>query len=136
MKILPLTFFIIMTAMVLRAGQSDPQMTERILSAIAKIESGNRNLGIHSDGVSYGKYGVTMIAVRELQRNHILAAHISEKDLLIPMTNELAAREYLKLMYKKYKCWYKAAGAYHSQQPEKRDAYAKKVFDIITNEEL
>ena len=125
--------------LLVKPSADEPAMLTKILSAIAEIESGsndypNNGKARHKDKVSWGRYGVTMTAVRELQRNDLIDCHFHEKWLANPATNEIAAAEYLKLMFRKYKCWYKAAGAYHSQTVEFRDEYAYKVFCKIMEE--
>ena len=113
---------------------NEPEMCEKILKAIAIKESGNRDLKLHKDGVSWGRYGITRMAVRELQRLDKLDCHFREKDLVDPVTNKIVAEKYLRLMFNKYKCWYKAAGAYHSQNPRLRDEYSYEIFKIILND--
>ena len=107
-----------------RPGDDDNVMCRRVLEAIGQVESGGKNIGVHPDGVSYGKYGVTMIAVREL--------HFREEGLKDPEENKFIARLYLQEMYRRHKCWFKATGFYHGGSREARDEYALKVFGIIS----
>ena len=131
MKYLTLTFLIAMT-MIIRAGEHDQRQASRILRAIAEVESGNKDIGKHPDGVSYGKYGVTMAAVNELKRLGILSPNVQEDWLLIPETNELVARLYLNLMYRRTKCWWKAVKKYHGAGNDaENEQYVRKVWRAI-----
>ena len=133
MKHLILTLTIIMT-MTIRATEIDRAQLSRVMRAIAQVESSNRDIGVHPDGVSYGKYGVTAIAMKELQRLEILSPNMQKEWLLIPETNEIAARQYLMLMFNRHgKCWYKAVGWYHGGDANQREEYANKVYSHLTN---
>ncbi len=105
-----------------------------VLKAIAVVESSNRDLGVHPDGKSYGRYGVTKIAVRELQKTIDISESI---DLTYPKANEHAAREYLRLMYNRHKCtnWVQAAGWYHGGGESNRAAYIERIIKALEKEQ-
>ena len=100
---------------------------EDVLEAIAQVESSNRALGIHPDGVSYGRYGVTRIALRELGKTIDISEHL---DLTVDWINRYCAWEYLRLMYTRHKCasWVEAAGWYHGGDATNRAAYVQKII--------
>ena len=121
----------IIHAKVIRAGDDDPQMLEKVLAAIAQIESNNRDIGVHSDGVSYGRYGITMMAVRELQRVGILDVSFNKAWLKIPEQNEYIAKLYLREMYRRTKSWYKAVKRYHgASDDDENERYAQRARNI------
>ena len=121
------------TTKVLHPGEDDPRMLEKLLIEIARVESGGKNIGVHSDGVSYGKYGVTMIAVRELQRVGIVDNNFRESWLKLPEQNEYIARLYLQEMYRRHKSWYLAVGYYHGGDKRARVRYAERVYESFYN---
>ena len=69
---------------------------EQVLDAIAYVESGNKAIGVHPDGVSFGRHGVTYGAVKELRRVNILKT--IWVDLREDRANRRIAAKYLELM--------------------------------------
>jgi len=101
-----------------------------VLKAISFVESTDRDLGVHPDGVSYGRYGVTKKAVRELSKTIDISDGI---DLTNPKANEYAAWEYLRLMHTRHKCtnWIEAAGFYHGGSESNRAVYIEKITKAL-----
>jgi len=103
-----------------------------VLNAIALQESGNNpfpNNGkaIHKDGVSYGRYGMTYVAVAELKDKNYIPKYV-KYDLTNDWENRKAARLYLKYCKDRFQCsWLEAAGYYHSFTKIKREKYLKKI---------
>ena len=97
-----------------------------VLKAIAIVESSNRAIGMHPDGASYGRYGVTKIAVRELSKTIDISEGI---DLKVDWINKYVAWEYLRLMYNRHGCtnWVEAAGWYHGGDLSNRAVYIEKI---------
>lgn len=93
-----------------------------VLSGIEQVESTGRDIGLHRDGVTYGRYGVTYMAVRELQRIGWLAK--TPVDLRDPKTNRRVARLYLEYLKKRYGSWWHAVQHYNPRSK----TYARKVW--------
>ena len=104
---------------------------EFVIDAIGQVESGNRDLNRHADGQSYGRYGITQIAVNELIRSGIIAG--CKYDLTDPNVNREMAEKYLSLMYVRAvnrgaeRPIDQAIMDYHSRKTSKGKAYWVKV---------
>jgi hypothetical protein len=106
-----------------------------VLAGIAMVESGGRDMGVHPDGVSYGRYGLTLVAVRELERcgdvsrEELRMLEANPAQLAAPDRNARLAWLYLRVMYEQHACgsWIEAAGWYHGGNAERRRAYADRV---------
>ena len=111
----------------------EPHMVEHILGAIAQIESGGQDIGVHPDGVSYGRYGVTTQgALAECIRMGVIPGVVASYDLSDPAHNARVARAYLLLMYERHgHSWFRATGWYHGGNVSARDDYAARVFDRL-----
>ena len=126
-----------MSAMVVWPKDIDDAMVGRLIKAIGLVESGGDNLGVHPDGVSCGRYGVTQVAVDELKSDRVRRKYPScyldggVYDLTWPEINELVARKYLLYMYLRHKTWWKAVGWYHGGDELRRDRYAGKVMALV-----
>ena len=105
-----------------RAGSLDD-----VLFGIGQVETGGRDVGLHKDGVSYGQFGVTYVAVRELQRVRLL--NDKDVDLQDPATNRKVAGLYLEYLHSRHGSWEKAVAKYN---PMARD-YAPRVLAIIAS---
>jgi len=123
-----------MNAMVLSGKDVDPVMLVKVMKAISLVESGGKDLEVHPDGYSFGRYGVTRIAVAELIRLKKLPDR--EYDLTNPDINKTVAMKYLVLMYERYGTWWVAVGRYHGGGSKRREEYAARVFELVgtTNE--
>ena len=99
---------------------------EQVLWAIGEVESGNKDIGLHPDLISYGRYGVSSIAAEELHRLGLIRFRNSYKN---PTGNRFAAHEYLMLMARRHNVqnWLLAAGYYHSTTPDLREAYMLRI---------
>jgi hypothetical protein len=106
------------------------------MSYIALIESGNKDIGKHPDGMSWGRYGITVAAVRELARvgdvsNATMAAIAKEPQKLAdPALNEQYAYLYLRLCYDEHHCtnWVDAAGWYHGGEISRQCKYKNRIM--------
>ena len=98
---------------------------EDVLYGIQMVETGGRDIGQHPDGVTFGRYGVTYMAVRELQRiNWIDDADV---DLNNPATNRHIATLYIRYLKKRYGSWWEAVRHYNPRS----GSYARKVWAAI-----
>jgi len=99
---------------------------KEILWAIAEVESGNKDIGLHPDKISYGRYGITKLAATELWRYGKITDLNSYKTV---EGNKFAANEYLMLMARRHNVqnWLLAAGYYHSSTPDLREAYMLRI---------
>ena len=121
-----------MNAAIIRPGDDDNAICEKMLKAIGQVESNGKELNRHPDGVSFGQYGVTMMAVRELQRVGTLSPNFQEKWLERPEVNRNVAKMYLMLMYRRAKCWWNAVKRYHGATDDsENERYVKKVWGAI-----
>jgi len=98
----------------------------QVLKAIACVESSDKAIGTHPDGVSIGRHGVTRIAIRELSKTIDISENI---DLKVDWINEYCAWEYLRLMYERHECtnWIEAAGWYHGGSASNRAEYIERI---------
>jgi len=106
------------------------------MKLIALQESGdnakpNRNMALHKDGVSYGRYGVTYRAVAELKRTFYIP-----KGVVYNLTNEWESRKagrlYLEYCKDRFRCsWFEAIGYYHSFTKAKREKYLTEIKKSI-----
>ena len=122
--------------MTVRAGEFDGAVLNTMLKGIAMVESNccdfpNKGNALHKDGKSYGRYGVTKAALKELQRLHRVPSDWKEIDLRSPGVNYTVAREYLQLMYERNKSWWKSVGWYHGGNRKRREEYSSKVFKYV-----
>ena len=113
-------------------GQRD---VESILSGIAMVESSNRDLGVHPDGVSYGKYGVTYMAVTELKRVKLLPEQMVI-DLCDPIQNELCATKYFILLVSRFGGYDEALKHWNYNDKQYSDKVYIKMLEINTRRKL
>lgn len=107
----------------------DDTTLQKMLEAIAQVESGGRDIGVHPDGASWGRYGVTYVALDELIRLGRWHTPAAQTDLADPVINMTVATEYLLLMYERHgSSWYAAVGWYHGGTWLARDEYAQRVW--------
>ncbi|WP_118182891.1 lytic transglycosylase domain-containing protein [Paraburkholderia phosphatilytica] len=100
-----------------------------VLRAIAWLESRNRPEATHlndNGSVDYGVMQINSIHLHELSRYNI-----SRTTLMQPCQNVYIAAWHLHRMMEKYGNTWAAIGAYHSQTPAERDAYAHKIARIL-----
>ena len=86
------------------------------------VETGNRDIGLHPDGVTYGRYGVTYMAVRELRRIKWIGK--ARVDLRRPHENKRIASLYLQYLEQRYGSWWEAVRHYNPRS----NSYARKVW--------
>ena len=98
-----------------------------VLYGVAVLESGDADIGLHQDGVSYGRYGVTQMAVAELQRVRWLNA--GQVDLRDPDNNRKVAALYLRYLKHRHGSWWKAT----AQNNPRSTTYARRVWAVIDN---
>ena len=102
---------------------------DQTLDTIRVVESNNNsNLLYHADGVSFGLYGLTQLAIDEVAR--IYGIKIVRVSKLKSLNFERKyAKKYLELMYKRYNCkdYIEASGYYHSKEINKRTNYINKI---------
>jgi|GEM_PF-6314358 len=114
----------------------DPILCANILHAIAHVESKDRDIDAHEDGVSFGRYGVTQRAVAELIRvGHLMDIGI-EYDLADPTVNASVAKAYLLLMFERAGgSWWNACEKYHGSLVKgANEAYAAKVWAAMDDQ--
>ena len=118
--VLAVAFFLALPSVTALATDLDD-----ILYGIAMVETRNRDVGLHDDGVSYGRYGITNQAVRELQR----VGHLEQGryNLIDPDTNRQIAILYLRHLKDRYGSWWKATEMYNPRGQN----YARKVWAAI-----
>lgn len=113
----------------------DDAMLAKVLKAIAQVESGGRDVEVHADGISHGRYGITMMACRELLRIGKLSAVPDPEDLDVPETCERLARLYLIALYQDDarggQSWWLTVCYYHGGNRTDREAYAAKVWGCL-----
>lgn len=97
-----------------------------IINAIGQVESRGTDIGVHPDGVSYGRYGMTQIAIRELKRVGIIDED-DVIDLTDPKQNRTCAKQYLILLKSRYGTWELAVA--HWNYNDKN--YLNKILDVI-----
>lgn len=115
----PLAALAFLLMLLPQAGAIDLQ---DVLHGIQMVESGGRDIGLHPDGVTYGRYGVTYLAVRELQRLRLVTdAKVNLRD---PATNKRMAELYLVHLHRRYGSWWEAVRHYNPRSP----GYARKVW--------
>jgi hypothetical protein len=95
---------------------------DEVMHGIAIVETGDRDIGLHPDGVTYGRYGVTYMAVRELQRLKWIDG--TRVNLREPAVNRRIASLYLKYLRKRYGSWWEAVRHYNPRS----GSYARKVW--------
>ncbi|MBT3381893.1 MAG: transglycosylase SLT domain-containing protein [Lentisphaerae bacterium] len=93
-----------------------------VMHGISMVESRGRDVGLHSDGVAYGRYGVTYVAVAELQRKRLIGP--GRVDLMDPDTNERMAARYVLYLKRRYGSWWRAVQQYNPRST----TYARKVW--------
>ena len=93
-----------------------------VMYGISRVESSGQDVGLHSDGVAYGRYGVTYVAVSELQRKRLVGP--DRIDLMDPDTNERMAMQYLLYLKRRYGSWWRAVEQYNPRS----STYARKVW--------
>lgn len=93
-----------------------------VLHGIQMVESSGRDIGRHPDGVTYGRYGVTYMAVKELRRLGRIDGR--PVDLVNPATNKRIATLYLKYLKQRYGSWWRAVEHYNPGS----STYARKVW--------
>lgn len=105
------------------------RVSPKVLRGIAGIESQNnpRAIGRNKNGsVDYGIMQINSIHLKELRKYGVHRA-----DLMNKCMNIYTGAWLLKQKMRKYGNSWKAVGAYHSETPSERDAYARKVKQEI-----
>ena len=99
----------------------------QILRAIAKVESNFNPVAVNKNTNGTYDFGL-------MQINTIWAPTIGKErwsQLGDPCTNAKTGAWILSMCMNKYGYTWKAIGCYHSQTPDKRDRYSRKVFDQL-----
>jgi hypothetical protein len=107
------------------ASQARAIDLDDVMHGIQMVETGGRDIGLHPDGVTYGRYGVTYMAVKELQR--IKWIDSSNVDLSDPATNKRIATLYITYLKDRYGSWWEAVKHYNPRS----SSYARKVWAAI-----
>ena len=124
---------LIMSAMVIRANELDRAYMSEVYQAICVVESGDTDYNTHPDGISHGRSGATIMALRECQRLGKLPKEWNEEDLTNPDVSYIVGYVYLEIMFERNKSWWKAVAAYHgSSDKAENEDYANRVFNILT----
>ena len=108
----------------------EPQWTaEQVISAIANKESSDTDIVQHPDGVSFKKYGLTEVAVREAHNCGKLSWFKHPRDMNDAEQLE-AALAYLSLMKERFHCpsWVMASGYYHRSNDLEKDQAARMAY--------
>lgn len=93
-----------------------------ILLQIMCVESSGKSLGFHSDGKSFGYFGLTEVACKEVNADFPPANITDEYN---------AAKDYLVLMMRRHDCdLLTAVGWYHGGDEARREEYMEKVISI------
>jgi len=93
-----------------------------VMYGVGMVESCGRDVGLHSDGVAYGRYGVTYMAVSELRRKRLIGP--GRIDLMDPDTNERMATQFMLYLKRRYGSWWRAVQKYNPRS----GTYARKVW--------
>jgi hypothetical protein len=123
-----------MTARV-ELAKSDVVTFEKVYAAILEHEPRGMDNpdGVHPDGVSWGRSGVTRMAsdrlVEEWERGERVGAlPPGDYDLADPAVNELVGREYLRLGLRKRGHLWGAVEFYHGDKPGTRAPKGKQTY--------
>lgn len=100
---------------------ADTELSD-ILYAVGIVESNGRDIGLHPDGVTYGRYGITYMAVNELHRVGWISTR--RVNLRNPATNRTIAVLYLRYLKKRYGSWWSAVKHYNPRS----NHYARKIW--------
>ena len=93
-----------------------------LMFKIMCAESSGKEIGFHKDGKSYGLFGLTEVACKEVGAEFPPASVKEEYEV---------ATKYLLLMKERHDCdWLSAAGWYHGGDRERRDNYVYKLVGI------
>lgn len=106
-------------------------LNPQVLRAIARVES-----KMDPKAINHNKNGSTDIGIMQVNTIHMpeLNAHgIKKKDLYHACTNIEVAAWLLRKKVDKYGPTWAAIGAYHSETPTLRDAYARLVHTELKN---
>lgn len=109
------------------------------IDRIAIKESKNKNIGIHPDGVSYGRLGVTIHpGCDQLLKMGWITRLPTEKEICDPSFNNMLGTYYLLACIKMYATnkdgtidIKKAVGCYHGGKKADRDAYSKDAYGLV-----
>lgn len=112
-------------AALMLADRARAMEIDDVMEGIELVESGGKDIGRHPDGVTFGRYGVTYMAVRELRRLRIIDD--TDVDLMVPEANARIARLYLQHLKQRYGSWWEAVVHYN---PRSR-SYARRVWAAI-----
>lgn len=97
-------------------------MVAVLLFKIMCVESAGVQTGFHPDGRSYGLFGLTEIACRDID------VPFPPKSI---QDEYVAAAKYLVKMKERHDCdWLTAAGWYHGGSEERREAYIDKLMAV------
>lgn len=123
------------TNYVVSPSATDRAAFKRAMTALALAESHNKDCGLHPDGVSWGKFGITLTAVAQLRTKrkiseleHWLAEQHPSR-LAAPVRNERYARLYFALMLDKVPAEKRTGeylphiGLYHGGNAARMDRY-------------
>jgi hypothetical protein len=112
----------------------DDAMCAKMLRGIAQVESKDKDIGLHADGVSHGRYGVTQVSVDELVRVKMLDRR--DLDLDDPTVNAMVARLYLLVQFERAGgSWWNAVEKYHGNRDKTANSsYAAKVWAAMDDQ--
>jgi len=126
-------------------GEVMIETLEKAMRGIALVESGGHDMGIHKDGVSWGKYGVTMTAVAQLSKlglisqEEFMEVQQSPKMIAEPERNERYARHYMSWQYVSHmkhdgsdRSF--AVGRYHGGNEKRQGKYIERVVDALARD--
>ena len=101
---------------------SELALVSVILFKIMCVESSGKPVKLHPDGSSYGYFGLTETACKEV------GADFPPKS---PLEEMETAEKYLRLMRERHNCdWLDALGWYHGGDKERRQAYIEKAMKV------
>lgn len=104
----------------------------QVLRAIAWHESHNRADALHKNengSIDYGLMQINSVHLPTLSRYGI-----SPRMLMYPCVSIYIAAWHLRQKMNRYGNTWQAVGAYHSETPERRDAYARQIIKILSGQ--
>lgn len=102
-----------------------------VLYGVGMKESGGRDVGLHDDRLSVGRYGVTITAVHELERvSRLRRGVVKFADLYDPIVNEQVAVAYLQWLIEREGGVRAALCAYHGKNAPDVQQYVTAVLNL------